>query len=135
MKNSEKEKVNFLSKQNNMRIQKFDQFNEKKLNLKTILLSALMGLGISRYQSQEIKNDQAKLSVLSTCCEYNKRPGNLKILEKQLEEKVQNPSKFIQKYIDVKKDHTVVIKNFDKLKIDDFNPKEKSFQFTYLIDF
>ena len=84
-----------------MKIKKYDEFtNEEAGYIRTILLSTLLSLGISKAQAQIIKNDQPKLSIVNTVANYNKNPTprGLEDLRISLSQKVESPKKFIHDY-------------------------------------
>lgn len=122
-----------------MKIKKYDEFtNEEAGYIKTILLSTLLSLGISKSQAQVLKNDQAKLSIIDTVAGYNKNPKGLDSLKPNLFPKIgsENTEKFLHNFIEIRPDKTIVIKPsfVDGLRLD-VNPQSKTFEIGYHIKF
>lgn len=122
-----------------MKIKKYDEFtNEEAGYIKNILLSTLLSLGISKSQAQVIKDDQPKLAVVDMVANYNKDPKGLDSLKVNLFPMVgvKNTEKFLNNFIEVRPDKTVVIKPtfISGLRLD-VNPQSKTFEIGYHIKF
>lgn len=100
-------------------------------------LASLLTLGISKVQAQQIKDNQPKLKLADTLILYNKNPKGYDSLKQLLLPKIgKNTDIFIEKYLNIKRDGTVILKpNFvDNLEID-YNPRGKNFEVHYTIKF
>ncbi len=120
-----------------MIIKKYNDFvNEEVGYIKTLLLSALLGLGISKVQAQEIKDDQKKLAIVDTIANYNKDPKGIDVLKMDLSKKVDNPDMFINNYLKLTKKNTFIVKpDFIKnLKLN-VHLRDRSFDIKYNIVF
>ena len=129
-------------------IKKYDEFiNEEEGLFKNIILSiaTFLSLGLSKIQAQSIKFNQPKLSIVDTCYKFNKkvksnnlafREDPINELKIDLKDKVDNPEKFINNYIEILPDRTIVIRPLfiDGLKFH-YNPSSKEFTIKYTIDF
>jgi hypothetical protein len=120
-------------------IKRYDQFiNEEEGFFKNIVitLATILSLGLSKSDAQEIKNDQAKLAIIDTCAKYNKNPVGVDKLKFYLVDKVKTPEIFIQNYMEIQPDNTVILKpsfiNGFKLQV---NPLTKWAGFTYILNF
>jgi hypothetical protein len=129
-------------------IKKYDEFiNEEEGFFKNIILSisTFLSLGLSKMQAQSIKFSQPKLSIVDTCYKFNKkvkannlafRENPINELKIDLKDKVSEPDKFINNYIEILPDRTIVIKPIfiDGLDLN-YNPSSKGFTVKYTIDF
>lgn len=129
-------------------IKKYDEFiNEEEGFFKNIILSisTFLSLGLSKMQAQSIKFSQPKLSIVDTCYKFNKKvkANNLAFREDPINElkidlkgKVDDTDKFINNYIDILPDKTIVIKPIfiDGLNLN-YNINSKMFTVKYTIDF
>ena len=129
-------------------IKKYDEFiNEERGFFKNIILSVatFLSLGLSKIQAQSIKFSQPKLSIVDTCYKFNKKvkANNLAFREDPINElkidlkgKVDDTDKFINNYIDILPDKTIVIKPIfiDGLNLH-YNINSKEFTVKYTIDF
>jgi len=127
-------------------IKKYDEFiNEEEGFFKNIILSiaAFLSLGLSKMQAQSIKFNQPKLSIVDTCYKFNKKvkSNNLTLdpvseLKIDLKGKVNEPEKFINDYVEILPDKTIVLKPIfiNGLKFN-YNPGVKQFSVKYTIDF
>ena len=129
-------------------IKKYDEFiNEEEEFFKNIILSisTFLSLGLSKMQAQSIKFSQPKLSIVDTCYKFNKKvkANNLAFREDPINElkidlkgKVSEPDKFINNYIEILPDRTIVIKPIfiDGLNLN-YNPSSKGFTVKYTINF
>ena len=100
-------------------------------------LASLLTLGLSKAQAQELKNNQLKLKLADTLILYNKNPKGYDSLKNILLPKIgKNTDIFIQKYLDIKPDGTVIVKpTFIKGLDIDYNPRSKGFGIHYTIKF
>jgi len=128
-------------------IKKYDEFiNEEEGLFKNIILSiaTFLSLGLSKIQAQSIKFSQPKLSIVDTCYKFNKKvkANNLIFKDDPINElkidlkgKV-DPDKFINNYINILPDKTIIIKPIfiDGLNLH-YNPSSKEFTIKYTIDF
>jgi hypothetical protein len=129
-------------------IKKYDEFiNEERGFFKNIILSVatFLSLGLSKIQAQSIKFSQPKLSIVDTCYKFNKKvkANNLAFREDPINElkidlkgKVDDTDKFINNYIEILPDKTIVLKPIfiDGLNLN-YNPGIKQFTVKYTIDF
>jgi hypothetical protein len=129
-------------------IKKYDEFiNEEGGFFKNIILSVatFLSLGLSKIQAQSIKFSQSKLSIVDTCYKFNKKvkANNLAFREDPINElkidlkgKVDDTDKFINNYIDILPDKTIIIKPIfiDGLNLH-YNINSKEFTIKYTIDF
>jgi hypothetical protein len=129
-------------------IKKYDEFiNEEEGFFKNIILSisTFLSLGLSNMQAQSIKFSQPKLSIVDTCYKFNKkvkanniafREDPINELKIDLKDKVSEPDKFINNYIEILPDKTIVLKPIfiDGLNLN-YNPSSKGFTIKYTIDF
>lgn len=115
-------------------IKKYQIYEESKY-LKSILLSALLSIGISKSQAQQLQNDQPKLNVINTLIEYNKNP-NIFDLQKHLSPILKDSNKFIHNYVSILPDKTIVLKpNFVKGLEVNINPDKKSIGHGYRVKY
>lgn len=128
-------------------IKKYDEFiNEEEGLFKNIILSiaTFLSLGLSKIQAQSIKFSQPKLSIVDTCYKFNKKVKANNLIFKDdpiselkidLKDKI-DPDKFINNYIDILPDKTIIIKPIfiDGLNLH-YNPSSKEFTIKYTIDF
>lgn len=100
-------------------------------------LASLLTLGLSKGQAQELKNNQPKLKLVDTLILYNKNPKGYESLKNILLPKIgKNTDIFIQKYLDIKPDGTVIVKPTFINGLDiDYNPRSKGFGIHYTIKF
>ncbi len=116
----------------------FDEhINEESNFIKTIALSALLSLGISKSDAQMLstKNDQVELSVLDSLVNQNKNPKSINDLERLLSTKVEDPKNFILDNIKVEPDKTVtVFPSFLKNLGLSVNHRQKFYSISYKID-
>jgi hypothetical protein len=122
-----------------MSIKRYNQFiNEEESYLKRVIISlaAMLSLGLTRSQVLDIKDDSTKLSVIDTLISYNKNPKGVDTLKYDLLPKVNDPDKFVQDYLKILPDKTIVVRpNFINGLELDVNPVVKSFHVTYTIKF
>ena len=128
-------------------IKKYDEFiNEEGGFFKNIILSVatFLSLGLSKIQAQSIKFSQPKLSIVDTCYKFNKKVKANNLIFKDdpiselkidLKDKI-DPDKFINNYIDILPDKTIIIKPIfiDGLNLH-YNINSKEFTIKYTIDF
>lgn len=122
-----------------MSIKKYNEFiNEEESYIKRVIISlaAMLSLGLTRSQVNQVKDDSAKLSVIDTLITYNKNPQSLDILKYDLLPKVDEPEKFIQDYLKILPDKTVVVKPtfINGLELS-ANPFDKTFNVIYKLNF
>lgn len=122
-----------------MSVKRYSEFiNEEESYIKRVIISlaAMLSLGLTRSQVNQVKDDPAKLSVIDTLISYNKNPKGTDTLEYHLLPKVDEPEKFIHDYLKILPDKTVVVKptfiNGLELNVNPFN---KTFHVTYTIKF
>mgnify|MGYP005841545565 CR=1 FL=1 len=122
-----------------MSIKRYNEFiNEEESYFKRVIISlaAMLSLGLTRSQVNQVKDDPSKMTVIDTLIKYNKNPKGIDDLEYNLLSKVNNPNKFIKDYLITLSDKTVVVKptfiNGLELNV---NPLDKEFHVTYAIKF
>ena len=74
-----------------------EHINEESNFVKTIALSALLSLGISKSDAQVLakKGDQEELAVIDSLVKFNQSPISLKELKMSLSNKIEDPNKFV----------------------------------------
>ena len=124
----------------------YDFINEEEGFFKNIILSiaTFLSLGLSKMHAQSIKFNQPKLSIVDTCYKFNKKVKSNNItlkdpineLKIDLKGKVNDPENFINDYIEMLPDRTIVLKPIfiTGLKLN-YNPRVKQFSVKYTIDF
>lgn len=122
-----------------MSVKRYSEFiNEEESYIKRVIISlaAMLSLGLTRSQVNQVKDDPAKLSVIDTLISYNKNPKGTDTLEYHLLPKVDEPEKFIHDYLKILPDKTVVVKPtfINGLELN-ANPFNKTFHVTYTIKF
>lgn len=113
------------------------QINEESGFIKTIALSAILSLGLSKADAQSLskKNDQIELSVLDSLVSQNKNPKSINDLEKLLSTKVEDPKKFITDNVKIGSDKTItVFPSFLKNLGLSVNHRQKFYSISYKID-
>ena len=132
-------------------IKKYDQFiNEEEGYVKNIVLSlaTVLGLGISKSDAQEIKNNQNALSIIDSCGKYNRNvmmtPDPISQLKLDLKGKVEDPNFFIKNHVQMMPDRTIIIKPhfINDLKHHkehgiglNINPKFNTYSVNYVVKF
>lgn len=115
-----------------------EHINEESNFIKTIALSALLSLGISKSDAQHIasKNDQQELSVIDSLVNQNNAPKSLRDLKISLSNKVDNPDKFIIDNLKIEPDKTIIVTPsfLPNLGVS-INRKDKVYSISYKIDF
>ena len=117
----------------------FDQhINEESSFIKTIALSALLSLGISKSDAQVLskEGDQEELAVIDSLVKFNQAPVSLKELKMSLSNKIEDPNKFVIDNLKFEPDHTLtVIPSFLSNLGVSLNRKYKTYSISYKIDF
>ena len=117
----------------------FEQhINEESNFIKTIALSALLSLGLSKADAQSLakKNDQQELSVIDSLVNQNKAPKSLRDLKMALSNKVDDPDKFIIDNLKIEPDKTLtVFPSFLPNLGVSINHRFKTYSISYKIDF
>lgn len=119
-------------------IKSYSEFISEESKFKNIVISlaALLSIGLSRSQVDKIKGDTTKMSIVSDIIQYNKNPMNIKDLTIRLSNKVDKPDKFIDEYLQLLPDKTVVVKpNFIKGVELNANPFSSEYKLSYTIKF
>jgi len=118
-------------------IKKYNDFtNEEVGYIKNILLSALVSLGIDKVQAQHIQNDQKKLDIVNTIADYNENPVGLDSLKMNLLPKTKDTDVFIQDYLKIMPDKTIIVKPSIIKGLDlHLNPFNRTAHVTYTIKF
>lgn len=104
-------------------------------------LGTILSLGLSKADAQQLRNFPLALSVIDTCSDYNRyvkqtQLNNKRLLTDRLEDKVKNPSEFINNYIRFLPDRTIVITpDFIKGLDLNLNPDSKEVGFKYTVKF
>ena len=114
-----------------------EHINEENSIIKTIALSALLSLGISKSDAQVLakKNDQEELAVIDSLVKANNAPTTLRDLEISLSNKVDDPNKFIIDNLKIEPDHTItVVPSFLTNLGVSINHKFKTYSVSYKID-
>jgi hypothetical protein len=113
--------------------------NEESKFIKTIALSALLSLGLSKADAQLLskKNDQVELSILdSLVSQNNKNPKSINDLERLLSTKVEDPKQFVIDNVKIEPDKTItVFPSFLKNLGLSVNHRQKLYSISYKIDF
>lgn len=115
-----------------------EHINEESSFIKTIALSALLSLGISKADAQTIaiKNDQQELSIIDSLVNQNKVPKSLKDLKIALSNKIEDPDKFVLDNLKIEPDKRLtVVPNFLSNLGVSLNRKYKTYSVSYKIDF
>ena len=90
----------------------FEQhINEESNFVKTIALSALLALGISKSDAQVLAKeaDQEELAVIDSLVKFNQAPVSLKELKMSLSNKIEDPNKFVIDNLKFEPDHTLTV--------------------------
>lgn len=117
-----------------MGIKNYECFVNESYRKILISIATILGLGLTKIQAQEIKNDDNKLSIIKSLGDYNTNPKGIVHLENVLSSKIQNPDIFIEEYLKMNPDKTVtVLPNFLDFKIDIIS--KNRFDLTYKIEF
>jgi hypothetical protein len=114
-----------------------DHINEESNFVRTIALSALLTLGISKSDAQILakKANQKELAVVDTLVKFNKSPISIKDLKITLSNRIEDPNKFIIDNIKIEPDHTItVIPAFLKNLGVSVNRKDRTYTISYKID-
>ena len=115
-----------------------EHINEESNFIKTIALSALLSLGISKSDAQVLakKADQEELAVIDSLVKFNQVPASLKELKISLSNKIEDPNKFVIDNLKFEPDHTLtVIPSFLSNLGISLNRKYKTYSISYKIDF
>lgn len=122
-----------------MSIKRYNEFiNEEESYLKKVVISlaTMLSMGLTRSQVEVVKNDTTKLSIINSIINYNKNPEGIDTLKYHLTTKVKEPDSFIQDYLRVLPDRTVVVKpNFISGLELKANPFNNTFNVSYTIKF
>jgi len=114
-----------------------DHINEESNFIKTIALSALLSLGISKSDAQVLakRNDQEELAVIDSLVKANQAPVSLRDLKIALSNKVDDPNKFVLDNIKFYPDQTItVVPSFLTNLGVSINHKFKTYSVSYKID-
>ena len=88
-----------------------EHINEESGFIKTITLSALLSLGLSKADAQKLatKNDQQELAVIDSLVKQNEAPRSLRDLKSALSNKVDDPDKFVIDNLKFEPDKTLTV--------------------------
>ncbi len=114
-----------------------DHINEESNFVKTIALSALLALGISKSDAQVLAKeaDQEELAVIDSLVKFNQAPVSLKELKMSLSKKIEDPNRFIIDNIKIEPDHTLtVVPSFLTNLGVSINHKYRTYSVSYKID-
>lgn len=115
-----------------------EHINEESNLIKTIALSALLSLGLSKADAQSManRNNQQELSVIDSLIKQNYAPQSLRDLKMSLANKVEDPDKFVIDNLKIEPDKklTVVPSFLSNLGVS-LNRKYKTYSVSYKIDF
>jgi len=115
-----------------------EHINEESNLIKTIALSALLSLGLSKADAQSManRNNQQELSVIDSLIKQNYTPQSLRDLKMSLANKVEDPDKFVIDNLKIEPDKklTVVPSFLSNLGVS-LNRKYKTYSVSYKIDF
>jgi hypothetical protein len=114
-----------------------EHINEESNFVKTIALSALLALGISKSDAQVLtkEGDQEELAVIDSLVKFNQAPISLKDLKMSLSNKIEDPNKFVIDNIKIEPDHTLtVVPSFLKNLGVSVNHKYRTYSVSYKID-
>ena len=116
----------------------FDQhINEESSFIKTIALSALLSLGLSKADAQSManRNNQQELSVIDSLVKQNNAPKSLRDLKISLSNKVEDPDRFVLDNLKIEPDKTLkVVPSFLSNLGVSLNRKYKTYSVSYKID-
>lgn len=121
-----------------MSIKRYNEFINEEGSFKNIIISlaSLLSIGLTKSQVSQIKDDPSKMAVVDTIITHNKDPKDIDTLKYHLLPKVDEPEKFIQDYLRILPDKTVVVKpNFINGLELNANPFNRTFHVTYTIKF
>ncbi len=114
-----------------------EHINEESNFIKTIALSALLSLGISKSDAQVLakKADQEELAVIDSLVKFNQVPASLKELKMSLSNKIEDPNKFVIDNLKFEPDHTLtVVPSFLTNLGVSINRKYRNYSVSYKID-
>jgi hypothetical protein len=114
-----------------------DHINEESNFVKTIALSALLALGISKSDAQVLSKeaDQEELAVIDSLVKFNQAPVSLKELKMSLSNKIEDPNKFVIDNLKFEPDHTLtVVPSFLTNLGVSINHKYRTYSVSYKID-
>ncbi len=114
-----------------------DHINEESNFVKTIALSALLALGISKSDAQVLAKeaDQEELAVIDSLVKFNQAPASLKELKMSLSNKIEDPNKFVIDNLKFEPDHTLtVVPSFLTNLGVSINHKYRTYSVSYKID-
>lgn len=114
-----------------------EHINEESNFIKTIALSALLSLGISKSDAQVLakKADQEELAVIDSLVKFNQVPASLKELKISLSNKIEDPNKFVIDNLKFEPDHTLtVVPSFLTNLGVSINRKYRNYSVSYKID-
>ena len=114
-----------------------DHINEESNFVKTIALSALLALGISKSDAQVLAKeaDQEELAVIDSLVKFNQAPVSLKELKMSLSKKIEDPNRFIIDNLKFEPDHTLtVVPSFLTNLGVSINHKYRTYSVSYKID-
>ncbi len=114
-----------------------DHINEESNFVKTIALSALLALGISKSDAQVLAKeaDQEELAVIDSLVKFNQAPVSLKELKMSLSNKIEDPNKFVIDNLKFEPDHTLtVVPSFLTNLGVSINRKYRNYSVSYKID-
>ena len=114
-----------------------DHINEESNFVKTIALSALLALGISKSDAQVLakEGDQEELEVIDSLVKFNQAPISLKELKMSLSNKIEDPNKFVIDNLKFEPDHTLtVVPSFLTNLGVSINRKYRNYSVSYKID-
>jgi len=116
----------------------FDQhINEESNFIKTIALSALLSLGLSKADAQSManRNNQQELSVIDSLVKQNNAPKSLRDLKMSLSNKVEDPDRFVLDNLKIEPDKTLkIVPSFLSNLGVSLNRKYKTYSVSYKID-
>ena len=122
------------------KINNFQEFVNEEGLLKDVVITigTLLSLGLSKADAQYLRNNQQALSIIDTCNKYNqsiKQKTNLHLSD-IISDKVKNSQMFIQNYVRILPDKTIVISpDFVKGLKMNVNPDSKEYFITYSLKF
>ena len=114
-----------------------DHINEESNFVKTIALSALLALGISKSDAQVLakEGEQEELAVIDSLVKFNQAPISLKDLKMSLSNKIEDPNKFVIDNLKFEPDNTLtVVPSFLTNLGVSINHKYRTYSVSYKID-
>jgi len=91
-----------------MRIKTYQKFNEE-VKFKNWMVAALLSLGLTQADAQYIDTPKKEV-LIDTLYRYNQNPKGLKNLEYQLSKHFESPKDILKDLIEIRPDHTVVVR-------------------------